>query len=116
MDYQERFSDNDLAKIVNEGMVSMCACPAQVAASLRTLRNLYLYQMNCLEQPGNESLVHTTIAQAAIVTHSLLEDCMEKILEIEKWDRASLQMPPNLRKRQIEEINKEYSPLKAPGA
>jgi hypothetical protein len=32
---------------------------------------------------------------------------MEKILDIENWDRSTLQMPPNLRKRQAEEMNSD---------
>jgi hypothetical protein len=105
MVYNERFSDADLEKIIEEGLIYMCACPAQVADTLRKTRDLYRYQINCLESPGNESLVHKTIAETAIATHALLEDCMDKILEIENWDRSTLQMPPNLRKRQAEEMD-----------
>ena len=46
-------------------------------------------------------------AQAAIATHAQLEDCVETVLKIEKWDRTTLQMPADLRKRQAEEINKD---------
>lgn len=107
MVYQERFSDADLEKIIEEGLIYMCACPAQVADTLRKVRDLYRYQINCLEKPNNDSLVHNTIAETAITTHSLLQDCLEKVLEVEKWDRRTLQMPPNLRKRQAEELNSD---------
>ena len=107
MVYQERFSDDDLVKIIEEGLIYMCACPAQVAETLRGVRNLYRYQIKCLANPKNESKVHTAIAEAAIVTHAQLEDCMEKILELEKWDRTTLKMPPNLRKRQADEIDND---------
>lgn len=107
MVYEERFHDDDLAKIIEEGLIYMCACPAQVAESLRNVRSLYRYQLNCLESPKNESIVHTTIANAAIVAHAQLEDCMDKILDLEKWDRTTLQMPANLRQRQADEIDKD---------
>ncbi len=105
MEYVERFTDSDLEKIIEEGLIYMCACPAQVADTLRKVRALYLYQLNCLKAASNDSTVHTTIAQSAIATHAELEACMEKILDIEKWDRVKLEMPPHLRKRQAEEIN-----------
>jgi hypothetical protein len=107
IEYQERFSDEELGKIIEEGMIYMCACPAQVADAVRKVRELYRYQMNCLRDSGNDCVVHSTIAQAAIATHAQLEDCVETVLKIEKWDRTTLQMPADLRKRQAEEINKD---------
>jgi hypothetical protein len=107
MEYQERFSDGDLDSIVEEGLIDMCACPAQVAETLRNVRRLYRYQLNCLENPISDPAVHTTIAEVAIATHCLLENCMEKLLELEQWDRATLAMPPDLRRRQAEEVEKE---------
>jgi hypothetical protein len=102
--YTERFSDADLVKIIDEGMIYMCACPAQLAEALRKVRQLYRYQNSCLLEPRNDSNVHKAIAESAAMAHQQLEDCMEKILEIEKWDRATLSMPAGLRRRQAEEI------------
>ena len=113
-DYHERFSGDELAKIIEEGLIYMCACPAQVAEAVRNVRNLYHYQIKCLENPKNESIVHSTIAETAIAIHAQLEDCMDRILELEKWDRASLQMPPNLRRRQAKEIDSDSSFFDAP--
>ncbi|NVO06694.1 MAG: hypothetical protein HXX19_12540 [Rhodoferax sp.] len=107
MEYKERFTDRDLVKIMEEGLIYMCACPAQVAETLRNVRGLYRYQLKCRDNPDTDSIVHTTIAGVAIAVHAQLEDCMEKILELEKWDRATLAMPPNLRKRQAEDIERE---------
>jgi hypothetical protein len=115
MVYQERFSDNDLGKIIEEGMIYMCACPAQVAENVRKVRNLYRYQINCLENPNNDSFVDTTIAKTAIIAHSQLEECMAKILEHEKWDQTTLEMPANLRIRQAEEINSDSRFLESLG-
>ena len=105
MKYEERFSDDELTQIVEEGLIYMCACPAQVAETTRRVRELYRYQLNCLKDPTNDPTVHATIAASAIATHAELEACIEKILAIEKWDRATLQMPPNLRVRQALEVS-----------
>ena len=104
MSYSERFSDQELARIVDEGLIYMCACPAQVAQMLRSVREMYRYQLNCLSDAGNDARVHQAIADTAIVTHAHLEACMEQILVIEQWDRDTLTMPPHLRKRQLKEL------------
>jgi len=104
MDYQERFSDAELETIAEQGAIYMCVCPASVADALRKIRALYRYQQSCLQGEGNDPLVHQTIAHSAAVTHAELEDCMEKILVIEKWDRTTLQMPDNLRAQQMQTL------------
>ena len=108
MQYEEHFSDSELTKIIEEGLIYMCACPAQLAETLRNVRRLYRYQLDCLDNAKNDSVVHNAIAEVAIATHRQLEACMEKILVLEKWDRSTLDMPPHLRKRQGEEIEKEF--------
>ncbi len=105
--YAERFSDIELEKIIDEGMIYMCACPAQLAEALRKVRQLYRYQVSCLTEPRNDPIVHNAIAESSALAHQQLEDCMERILEIEKWDRATLSMPVGLRRRQAEEIASE---------
>jgi hypothetical protein len=104
MIYEERFSDAELSKIIEEGMIYMCACPAQVAEAMRKLRTLHRYQLNCLTQPQNDSTVHTTIAESTIAAHATLQDCLDRVLLLEKWDRATLQMPEHLRSRQLCEM------------
>ena len=104
MQYSERFSDQDLTQIVEQSLIYMCACPAQVAQALRTVREMHRYQLNCLTDASNDPRVHQAIADTATFTHAQLEDCMEKILVIEQWDRATLTMPPHLRKRQMQEL------------
>lgn len=105
MIYEERFSDVELGKIVEEGLIYMCACPAQVADTIRKVRELYRYQMNCLQNSENDVAVHRAIAISAALTHSQLQDCMDEVLVLEKWDRATLQMPANLRVKQMKEIS-----------
>ncbi len=104
MQLPERFSDADLEKIVDDGLIYMCACPAQVAVATRKVREMYRYQLNCLQDQKNDSRVHATIAKTAEAVHAQLEECMEEILAIEQWDRQTLTMPAHLRKRQLVEL------------
>lgn len=104
MQYEERFTDAQLGKIIEEGMIYMCACPAQVAEALRKLRELHRYQQQCLTQPTNDATVHNAIATSAVQAHALLQDCLDQVLTLEKWDRLTLQMPDNLRVRQMTEM------------
>lgn len=102
--YEERYSDAELSKIIEQGMIYMCACPAQVAEAMRKLRVLYRYQLNCLTQPKTDPVVHGTIAESTIQAHATLQDCLDRVLDLEKWDRATLEMPANLRARQMCEM------------
>jgi len=104
MQYEERFSDPELSKIIEEGMIYMCACPAQLAEAMRKLRELHRYQQKCLMQSTNDATVHNAIAESTIQAHALLQDCLDHVLALEKWDRATLQMPANLRVRQMTEM------------
>lgn len=105
MQYHEEFSDAELARIIEEGLIYMCACPAQVAEGLRQLRELYRYQHQCMQDPANVSLVHQDICHSTIVAHAELQDCLTRVLELEQWDRASLRVPPGLRVRQLKELS-----------
>lgn len=107
MKYVERFTDAELVQIIEEGLIYMCACPAQVADAMRKLRELYRYQMACLEDSENASIVHQTIAESVARSHAQLQDCMERVLELEQWDRATLRMPEELRRRQMSEMLKD---------
>lgn len=98
MDLQKRFSDAQLQTIIEEATIYMCACPAQVAVSLRQLRELIRYQTGCQQEEKSEALVHQKIAQAGSDAHAIMEICMDEILTIEGWDRETLKMPEGLRK------------------
>jgi hypothetical protein len=104
MKYEERYTDAELAKVVEQSMIYMCACPAQVADSVRKLRELFRYQMRCIANPDNDKLVHAQIAESTIESHSIMQDCLDKIIELEAWDRSTLEMPAGLRKRQLQEM------------
>jgi len=103
----KRFSDQELEQIVEEATIYMCACPGQVAVQLRALRELHRYQGNCEIEPSNDIEVHRTIAEAAVRAHALMEDCMERVLAIEGWDRSTLKMPEGLRRKRNEMIERD---------
>lgn len=104
MTYVESFTAEELEKIIEAGMIYMCACPAQVAENVRKLRELRRYQLSCLEDPENCSIVHQTIADDTVVAHAQMQDCLEKVLIIEEWDRTTLEMPEGLRSRLYKEM------------
>lgn len=97
-----RLSEKQLEQIIEEAMIYMCACPAQVAVQLRHLRELYRYQQNCETEPGNDPAPHREIARAAIEAHALMEDCLLRVLAIEGWDMENLRMPDGLRRKRAE--------------
>jgi hypothetical protein len=104
MEYEERFTSAELVQIIDEGLVYMCACPAQVADAMRKLRELHRYQLDCLQDPQNASPVHQAIAASTVRAHAQMQECLIQVLELEHWDRATLTMPEGLRQRQLQEI------------
>ena len=104
MTYSERFTAAELEKIIDAGMIYMCACPAMVADSVRKLRKMYRYQLNCLEDPENCSIVHQSIARNTAIAHAQMQDCLDEVLALEEWDRTTLDMPAGLRQRQTKEM------------
>ena len=98
MELQQQYRDDELEAIVEEALLYMCACPGQVASEIRQLRQLIRYQRNCELAAETPSIVHQTIAEAGIQAHALMEDCLNRVLEIEGWDRQTLAMPEGLRK------------------
>jgi hypothetical protein len=93
------YSAKQLEKVINEATIYICACPAQVAETIRKLRQLYDYQQNCIARDSNDinEEVHNKIAQATVEAHRVMEACMEDILQIEGWDPKTLNMPAGLR-------------------
>lgn len=98
MDLQHTFSDAELERIINEAMLYMCACPAQVAAQISQLRGLLRYQRNCQQTASGTAVqVHQTIVAATLQAHRELGACLEQVLQLEGWDRQTLKMPAGLR-------------------
>jgi hypothetical protein len=106
MEYKERYSDAELRRIVDQSVIYMCACPAQVARSLQQLRELYRYQSACLIDDRNNLPVHQEIARSTVQAHETLQLCLDKVVELENWDRSTLTMPEGLRVRQMENVQR----------
>lgn len=104
---QNRFTDLELENLIEEAAIYMCACPGQVAVQLRSLRELYRYQSRCEVSPDNDPQVHRTIAESTLEAHRIMEDCLERVLAIEGWDRATLKMPEGLRRKRDEIIARD---------
>lgn len=92
-----KFTDEMLHTIIDASVIYMCACPAQVAREVLNLRALHAYQQNCLNNSPLNAEVHELIAQTARESHQRMEVTLDRILTIEGWDRATLQMPEGLR-------------------
>ena len=107
MNLQNRFKDDELQKIVEEAAIYMCACPGQVADEIRQLRHLIRYQRDCVTQGITPNVVHETIESAAREAHVVMENCLDRVLELEGWDRTTLKMPANLRKLRDELIERD---------
>lgn len=104
MKLEQRFTHAQLVSIIDEAMIYMCACPAQVCKELMNLRNLFEYQAACIKKTEADVAVHRSIAEAVARSHALLEECLADILRIEKWDMETLKMPAGLRVLRDREI------------
>ncbi len=102
--YEERYTAAELGSIIEQGLIYMCVCPAQVADALLKIRALHKYQKECSANPENDLAVHAAIAKSAVQCHHIMEDCLATVIALEKWDRATLKMPDGLRVRQMKEI------------
>lgn len=98
---KQTFDSAQISMVIDQALIYQCACPAQVCKSIFELRELYEYQMECMNDSENDLLVHKAIAQATELAHELMEDCLRKVLEIEGWDTANLVMPELLKKKAI---------------
>ena len=94
-----RFDDTQLKHIIDQAMIYMCACPAQVASQILQLRQLHAYQRGCLERGNVLDAVHEQIAAATEEAHARMEACLDAVLDLEGWDRERLEMPAGLRRQ-----------------
>ncbi|MGE5471867.1 MAG: hypothetical protein ACM3X0_13805 [Bacteroidota bacterium] len=104
---ERRFSDEQLEQVIEEATIYMCACPAQLAVQLRSLRDLFRYQQDCELEPGNDGTVHRAIATTTMRAYALMEDCLDQVLILEGWNRAALKMPEGLRRKRSEMLEKD---------
>ena len=92
-----RYSSQQLEHILEEALIYMCACPAQVSEQLLQLRKLFAYQKNCISKVAPMPEVHQLIADATRKAHAELEQCLCDVLQMEGWDLQTLTMPAGLR-------------------
>jgi hypothetical protein len=102
-----RYTNAQLEQILDEAMIYMCACPAQVAEQLLQLRKLYDYQNSCISKGSLLADVHRRIADATRVAHSEMEQCLDDVLKMEGWDPQTLIMPEGLRELRQKSIDQE---------
>lgn len=109
MKLDTQFSNAQLQRINMQGMVYMCSCPSQVSGQIDSLRKLFDYQAKCSERNnGNiQAQVHQRIAEASQKAHQIMEACLNDILELEGWDRQTLEMPAGLRAMLEQELDAE---------
>jgi hypothetical protein len=100
----KRFSSTQLTTILKQAVIYDCACPAQIVNQLMSLNALYDYQANCLNQTNTDCQVHERIAAAVHIAYAEMESCLDAVLDMEGWDRASLTMPANLQKRLLDSL------------
>ncbi len=106
MNLNNKFTALQLAIINEQATIYTCACPVHVSMQIANLRKLFDYQQTCIDMPSESEVhlqVHQRIAEVTKQAHQLMEQCLDEILDLEGWDRASLEMPVGLRTR-IEKI------------
>jgi len=101
------YTNEQLEQILEEAMIYMCACPAQVAEQLLLLRKLFEYQNGCISKGSLMKDVHRRIADSTSVAHAEMEKCLEDVLHIEGWDLETLSMPEGLRELRLKSIDQD---------
>ena len=102
-----RYTNEQLEKILDEAMIYMCACPAQVAEQLLQLRKLFDYQNSCISKGSLLADVHRRIADATRVAHAEMELCLDDVLKLAGWDPQTMEMPAGLRELRQQSIDQE---------
>jgi hypothetical protein len=103
LDYQ--FSDEQLEKIKNQGLVYTCVCPSQVSEQILSLRLLLKYQAECQKEADERTIdTHNLIVDASVKAHEIMEKCLHDILIVEGWDLQTLQMPEYLRELIVKKL------------
>ena len=101
------YSKQQLEKILDEALIYMCACPAQVAEQLIRLRELFAYQTECVSDSTLMNDVHYRIAESTRKAHAELEQCLSEVLTMEGWDPQTLNMPEGLRQIRLQNIHRD---------
>jgi hypothetical protein len=96
LDYQ--FSDEQLEKIKNQGLIYTCVCPSQISEQILSLRLLLKYQAECQKEADERTIdTHNLIVDASVKAHEIMEKCLHDILIGEGWDLQTFEMPKDIR-------------------
>lgn len=96
---KEKFTHTQLRTIIDQAVTYRCACPAQVAELILKARDIRDYELRCLQEENNLPDTHRLIADTVEKAHEQYEDCLDRVLEFEGWDRDTLKMPEGLRQK-----------------
>lgn len=102
MNLENKFTALQLAIINEQAALYTCACPVHVSMQIANLRKLFDYQKTCMELPAETDVqiqVHQKIAEVTKKAHQLMEQCLDEVLDLEGWDRTTLEMPAGIRTR-----------------
>lgn len=102
-----QFSQDQLNNIMEQSMVSQCACPSLLTRLLSDTRYLHEYQKSCLDKNPSDQRVHAAIGRVTEVVASILEASLVEILTLEGWesdDQGEFKMPDRLVALQMEAV------------
>ena len=97
-----KFTALQLDIINKQAELYNCVGPIHVSMKIINLRKLFDYQKTCMDMPSQSDVqmqVHQRIAEVTKQAHQLMEQCLDEILELERWDKSKLEMPEGLRTR-----------------
>ena len=101
------YTNEQLEQILEEAVIYMCACPAQVSEQLLLLRKLFDYQSSCISKGSLLAEVHRRIADSTRIAHAEMQKCLDDVLHIEGWDLQTLSMPEGLRELRQKSIEQD---------
>lgn len=99
-----QYSNEIITSILEQSLIYQCACPAQVCKNINEQRTLYAYQLNCINTTDTDRAVHQCIADAVMQSHAIMEACLEAVLRLEGWDTTTYEMPDNLKKTILKQL------------
>jgi hypothetical protein len=88
--------------IIDQALLTVCACPAQVAREIENLAQVIRYQEQCLETASQNRESHQQIAESCRQALASLENCLLRVLELEGWDLETLTMPAAITQSMVE--------------
>ena len=102
-----RFSQDQLNRIMDQGVVRLCQCPSLLTRLLSDTRFLNDYQNSCLEESQTERQVHAAIARATEQVAAILERSLIEVMLLEGWEvdaQGEPKMPAHLLELQMSAI------------